>query len=107
MPGETMPVFLGFVSITWRRRHDVAVLRVLGVVGGQVRSTLWCQARAVAAVGVVIGVPAGAIAGCQIWSALAEDVGVVGDWSIPWLAVVLAAARVLPGRRPASGVRVA
>ena len=44
----------------------------------------------IAAVGLVVGVPAGVIAGRRIWSALAEAVGVVDDWSFPWLTVVLA-----------------
>jgi hypothetical protein len=106
----------GLVSTTRRRRHDLAVLRVLGFVSGQVHSTLRWQALTVAAVGLVVGVPAGLIAGRRIWSALAEAVGVVDDWSFPWLTVVLAvpaamsvavllaippgraAARVSPGR---------
>jgi len=78
------------LSATRRRRHDLAVLRVLGFVGGQLRSTLRWQALTVAAVGLVIGVPAGLIAGRRIWSALAEAVGVVDAWSFPWLTVVLA-----------------
>ncbi len=104
------------VSATRRRRHDFAVLRALGFVSAQVRSTLRWQALTVAAVGLVIGVPAGVIAGRRIWSALAESVGVVDDWSFPWPTVVLAvpvalgvavllailpsraAARVPPGR---------
>jgi hypothetical protein len=104
------------VSTTRRRRHDLAVLRVLGFVGGQVRSILRWQALTVAAVGLVVGVPAGVIAGRRIWSALAGAIGVVDDWSFPWLTVVIAvpvtvgvavllaippgraAARVSPGR---------
>jgi hypothetical protein len=78
------------VSTTRRRRHDLAVLRVLGFVCGQLHSTLRWQALTVAAVGLVVGVPAGLIAGRRIWSALAEAVGVVDDWSFPWLTVVLA-----------------
>jgi hypothetical protein len=78
------------VSTTRRRRRDLAVLRVLGFVGGQLCSALRWQALTVAAVGLVIGVPAGLIAGRRVWSALAETVGVVDDWSFPWLTVVLA-----------------
>jgi hypothetical protein len=104
------------VSTTRRRRRDLAVLRVLGFVGGQVRSTLRWQALTVAVVGLVVGVPAGVIAGRRLWAALADAVGVVDDWTFPWLIVVLAvpaamsvavllavppgraAARVPPGR---------
>jgi predicted lysophospholipase L1 biosynthesis ABC-type transport system permease subunit len=78
------------VSTTRRRRRDLAVLRVLGFVGGQVRSTLRWQALTVASVGLLVGVPAGVIAGRRIWSMLADAVGIVDDWSFPWLAVVLA-----------------
>ena len=104
------------VSATRRRRHDLAVLRVLGFISGQVHSTLRWQALIIAAVGLVVGVPAGLIAGRRIWSALAGAVGVVDDWSFPWATVALAvpialgvavllaippgraAARVSPGR---------
>jgi FtsX-like permease family len=98
------------VSATRRRRHDLAVLRVLGFVGGQVRSTLQWQALTVAAVGLVVGVPAGVIAGRRIWSALAGAVGVLDDWTFPWRTVVLAVPvalgvavllAILPGRAAA------
>jgi hypothetical protein len=98
------------VSATRRRRHDLAVLRVLGFVSGQVRSTLRWQALTVAAVGLVVGVPAGVIAGRRIWSALADAVGVVDDWSFPWMIVALAVPgalfvaavlAILPGRAAA------
>jgi ABC-type lipoprotein release transport system permease subunit len=98
------------VSATRRRRRDLAVLRMLGFVRGQVRSTLRWQALTVAAVGLVVGVPAGVIAGRRIWSALAEAIGVLDDWSFPWLTVVLAVPvaacvavllAVLPGRAAA------
>jgi hypothetical protein len=78
------------VSATRRRRHDLAVLRVLGFVSGQVHSTLRWQALTVAAVGLVVGVPAGLIAGRRIWSALAGAVGVVDDWAFPWATVAIA-----------------
>ena len=98
------------VSATRRRRHDLAVVRVLGFVSGQVHSTLRWQALTVAAVGLVVGVPAGVIAGRRIWSALAGAVGVVDEWSFPWLIVALAVPgamavavllAILPGRAAA------
>jgi hypothetical protein len=98
------------VSATRRRRHDLAVLRVLGFVSGQVHSTLRWQALTVAAVGLVVGVPAGLIAGRRIWSALAGAVGVVDDWTFPWTTVALAVPvalgvavllAILPGRAAA------
>jgi hypothetical protein len=78
------------VSTPRRRRHDLAVLRVLGFVGAQMRSTLRWQALTVATVGLLVGVPSGIIAARRIWSALAGAIGVVDDWSFPWLTVVIA-----------------
>jgi MacB-like periplasmic core domain/FtsX-like permease family len=98
------------LSATRRRRHDLAVLRVLGFISGQVRSTVRWQALTVAAVGLVVGVPAGVIAGRRIWSALAGSVGVMDDWSFPWPTVVLVVPAalgaavvlaILPGRAAA------
>ena len=98
------------MSTTRRRRHDIAVLRVLGFVDGQVRSTLRWQALTIAAVGLVIGVPVGVIAGRRIWSGLAGAIGVVDDWSFPWSVVIFAVPvtvgvavllTILPGRAAA------
>jgi ABC-type lipoprotein release transport system permease subunit len=104
------------MSTTRRRRHDLAVLRVFGFIDRQVRSTLRWQALTVAAIGLLVGVPAGVIVGRRIWSALADSVGVVDDWTFPWLTVAVvvpaalgvavllaiapgrAAARLSPGR---------
>jgi predicted lysophospholipase L1 biosynthesis ABC-type transport system permease subunit len=80
------------VSTTRRRRHDFAVLRVLGFVGRQARRTVRWQALTVAAVGLLVGVPVGIVAGRRLWSALAHAIGVVDDWSLPWLMVALAVA---------------
>jgi putative ABC transport system permease protein len=98
------------VSTPTRRRHDLAVLRVLGFVGAQMRSTLRWQALTAASVGLLIGVPLGIIAARRIWSALARAIGVVDDWSFPWLTVVVAVPvalgvavllAILPGRAAA------
>ena len=98
------------VSTPRRRRHDLAVLRVLGFVGAQMRSTLRWQALTVASVGLLVGVPSGIVAGRRIWSGLAGAIGVVDDWSFPWLTVVIAVPvalgvaallAILPGRAAA------
>jgi ABC-type lipoprotein release transport system permease subunit len=98
------------VSTPRRRRHELAVLRVLGFVGSQMRSTLRWQALTVVAVGLLVGVPSGIIAARRIWSALAGAIGVVDDWTVPWLAVVIAVPvalcvavllAILPGRAAA------
>jgi hypothetical protein len=98
------------VSTPRRRRRELAVLRVLGFVDAQMRSTLRWQALTVVAVGLLVGVPSGIIAGRRIWSALAGAIGVVDDWNFPWLIVVIAVPialgvaallAILPGRAAA------
>jgi putative ABC transport system permease protein len=79
-------------------------------VDAQMRSTLRWQALTVVAVGLLVGVPSGIIAGRRIWSALAGAIGVVDDWNFPWLIVVIAVPialgvaallAILPGRAAA------
>jgi ABC-type lipoprotein release transport system permease subunit len=72
-----------------RRARDLALLRTLGFVGGQIRGTIAWQASTVAVVGLLLGVPAGLILGRVVWGVAAGDLGVDTDWSVPVLAVLL------------------
>jgi ABC-type lipoprotein release transport system permease subunit len=75
-----------------RRRHDVAVLRVLGMRRTQARSCVAWQATTLAVVGLVIGIPAGMAAGRSIWRVVAHSTPMV---YVAPLALV-AAALVVP-----------
>ncbi len=55
-----------------RRRHDMAVLRALGLTRPQVRATVAWQATTLAAVGLVFGVPLGIALARTLWRVVAE-----------------------------------
>ena len=103
-----------------RDGHDFAILRALGFRGRQVRQATLVQALAMSAVGLVVGVPLGLIAGRAVWRALSGGLGIGTDPQVPWMLIwavipATAAATALlswwPGRcaarsRPAVQLRV-
>ena len=60
------------VTAVHRRRYDMAVLRVLGLTGPQVRATVACQATVLAVVGLLFGIPLGVALGRTLWRVVAE-----------------------------------
>jgi ABC-type lipoprotein release transport system permease subunit len=130
---EAMPLVLGgilaaiaaatlahvLLSAVRRRRRDLAILKTLGFVRGQVAATVAWQATAVMVVSLVVAVPLGIALGRWTWTMLADDLGVVARPQVPWLTltVVVGAALALanlialvPGQiaaptRPASVLR--
>jgi ABC-type lipoprotein release transport system permease subunit len=63
---------LGYaLAKTRRRQHDVALLRALGMPVRRVRAVLLWQAANVVAIGLVIGIPAGLLAGRLLWRLIA------------------------------------
>jgi hypothetical protein len=73
-----------------RRRHDLAVLKTLGFNRSQVRATVAWQATTLAAVGLVVGIPAGLIVGRFVWGLVADGLGIATTIAIPTLALLLA-----------------
>lgn len=55
-----------------RRRHDMAVLRALGLTPGQVRTTVAWQATTLAVVGLILGIPLGIALARTVWRLVAE-----------------------------------
>ena len=102
-----------------RRQRELATLRTLGLTPRQTVGCIVWQAVTVSAIGLVVGVPLGLIAGRYAWWAVADPIGVVTDINRPWLgatlvcagalaaAVVLAAptARATSRRTPAIALR--
>jgi predicted lysophospholipase L1 biosynthesis ABC-type transport system permease subunit len=76
------------VAAVRRRRRDLAVLRVLGFERRQVRETVAWQATTLAAVGLVVGIPAGLVVGGLVWRMIATRLG-IGPTIIEPLAEVL------------------
>ena len=72
-----------------RRRGELAVLRTLGLDRRGVRLVLLCESLAIAVVALVIGVPAGLIAGRLVWRAVVDGLGAVADPAVPWRAMVV------------------
>lgn len=60
-----------------RRRRDLAILKSMGFVKGQVRAAVTAQATVLAFVALAIGIPLGLIVGRSAWLAFAEGQGVV------------------------------
>jgi predicted lysophospholipase L1 biosynthesis ABC-type transport system permease subunit len=73
-----------------RRRHDMAVLRALGMTRRQSRLTVAAQASVIAAVGVTFGLPLGLAAGRTGWRVLADATPVLYIAPIAVLVMVIA-----------------
>ena len=98
-----------------RRRHDVAVLRAVGMTRAQSRWVVATQATVLAVVGLLVGVPLGVALGRTVWRYVADTTPLHYIPPVALIAllvvvpVALVAANVLaawPGHRAAS-LRVA
>ena len=56
-----------------RRRHELAVLRALGMTRRQARAVVATQASVLAVIGLVFGVPLGLALGRTVWRVVAND----------------------------------
>jgi ABC-type antimicrobial peptide transport system permease subunit len=85
------------VSAIRRRRRELAVLKTVGFVPAQISAAVAWQATTIAAVAMLIGIPIGIVAGRAVWSAVANQMGVVVETHVPltWLALVVPAAVAL------------
>ena len=95
------------VTAIRRRRRDLAILKTLGFVTGQVRGAVAWQATTISVLAIVVGIPAGIALGRWGWRLVANQFGVVPASVAPAVviallvpgAVVLAnVAAAIPGR---------
>jgi predicted lysophospholipase L1 biosynthesis ABC-type transport system permease subunit len=106
------------VTSVRRRRRELAILRTVGFVGRQVRATVAWQATALAASGLIIGLPVGIVAGRWAWTWFAgqfaiEPVPVISLLVLLAIPVVLVAANAVAAfpagtaarSRPAAALR--
>ncbi|WP_147375438.1 ABC transporter permease [Jiangella rhizosphaerae] len=79
------------------RRRELAVLRVLGATGRQVRATLRWQALTIVGVGLAFGLPLGVALGRATWAAFADGLGIAPGFTLSatWTALIAAAAVVV------------
>jgi len=77
-----------------RRRRDLAILRTMGFVKGQVRAAVAWQATTVVLVGGLIGLPIGVVAGRWAWGLVDGRLGLPFDAVLPAavLGLIVAAA---------------
>jgi ABC-type lipoprotein release transport system permease subunit len=73
-----------------RRRRDLALLKTIGFVRGQISAAVAWQATTIALVAVVVGLPLGLALGRVLWRALAEQMGIVPDVVTPGIALLVA-----------------
>ena len=74
-----------------RRRRDLALLKALGFTQRQLAAAVAWQATVAAVIGVVVGIPLGAVFGRQVWILFANNLDAVPDPTVPALSVVLVA----------------
>lgn len=98
------------VTSVRRRRADLAVLKTLGLVRRQVAGVVAWQSGTIVALGLAVGIPAGAAAGRWLWRTLADQLGISPEPRVPIAALLLAipltfalgqAVAALPGRAAA------
>jgi hypothetical protein len=78
------------ISSTRRGRHDLAILKSLGFVRRQVRHAVAWQATTIAAIALLIGLPAGIAGGRWAWRVFATQLGVLPDPVVPLATILIA-----------------
>jgi len=78
-----------------RRSRDLAVLKTLGFTRHQLRATVAWQATTHAALGLIIGIPAGIALGHLLWTRVADNLGVPPTTTVPIVGVLLTIPAVL------------
>jgi hypothetical protein len=89
--GAVVALGLTLMSSVRRRRHDLALLKTLGLSRRQLIAVVSWQASVAAAIGVLIGVPLGVALGRQLWVVFAEQIHVVPRPTVPALTLMLVA----------------
>jgi predicted lysophospholipase L1 biosynthesis ABC-type transport system permease subunit len=78
-----------------RRRHDLAIMQSMGSTNGGVTTVGVVQGLTIGLVGLLIGVPAGVVAGRWLWIALADAFGTLAEPVVPPLPVTALVLAVL------------
>jgi putative ABC transport system permease protein len=88
--GAAAAIVIAYALLTAiaRRRRDLAILKVIGFVRGQVRRAVAWQASALTVVSVAIAIPIGIILGRYGWRLFADQFGVVPDPAVPLYLIV-------------------
>jgi len=102
---------LTLIASVRRRRRDLALLKTLGFTRRQLAAVVAWQSTIAVAVGVVIGIPLGVVAGRTLWDGFAHEIHVVTASIAPTSTIALIAvgalvlanvAATIPARQAAS-----
>jgi len=108
--GATTALALTLRASVRRRRHDLAVLKMLGFSRRQLAAAVAWQSTVAVAIGTLIGVPVGLVVGRFLWDLFAHGIHVVPEPTTPLLTISLVAigalllaniVAVLPAQRAA------
>jgi FtsX-like permease family len=80
---------LTVLSLVRRRRHELALLKIIGMTRRQIRAVIAWQTTLTLLIAVVIGGPLGVIGGRLAWRAFAGSLGVAPVVEVPLAVVVL------------------
>ena len=80
---------LTLIASVRRRRRDLSLLKALGFTQRQLAAAVAWQATVAAVIGLIIGVPVGALIGRELWTLFARSIYVVPEPTEPVLSVVL------------------
>jgi len=80
---------LTLVASVRRRRRDLALLKALGFTQRQLAAAVAWQATVAALIGLIVGIPVGAIIGRELWILFARSINVVPEPTVPVLSVLL------------------
>jgi hypothetical protein len=72
-----------------RRRRDLAVLKTMGFVRGQVSAAVAWQATTLVFIALLVGIPLGVAGGRWIWQEFADRIGIAPAPSVPLITLLL------------------
>jgi ABC-type antimicrobial peptide transport system permease subunit len=85
----------GLVFRARLRRHDLVVLRALGLRSRDVLGVVLGEALVVVAVAATLGLTAGCLIGASIWRLVAEQFGIANATKLPLVQLALAVSTTL------------
>ncbi len=80
---------LTVLSLVRRRRHELALLKTIGMTRRQIRAVIAWQTTLTLLIAVVVGGPLGVVGGRLAWRAFAGSLGVVPIVEVPVTALIL------------------
>lgn len=82
-------------TVASRRRHDLSVLRAIGMQPKQARHVLWWHGGILGVLAVAIGLPLGVLGGRLLWHAVSNSIDSVYSPRSPWPVLVMVASGLL------------